>query len=145
VLTSTVNVTWAELEGIVRASFEVVATGDRWIVVRYRPDSGREPVNVRLAAGEALARPFVAIVAEVFAATELDHELALAINYELLVGSLELANERYFVRAMLPLTNLDPIDLGRMTMQIGIQAAHMRQQNDSERGLAPQAFAHWEE
>ncbi len=138
-------VIWAELETIVRASFEVVAAGDGWIVVAYRPEDGREPVNVRVAAGEALARPFVAIVAEVFAAAELDHELALAINHELPVGSLEVANERYFVRAMLPLANLDRVDLERMILQIGIQAAYMRRQRDHERAIEPQAFAHWEE
>jgi hypothetical protein len=135
---------WEEVDAVLRVQFEVVAGGGGWVEVRSSPDADSPPVRARVSTGKVLGREFVAIVAEVFAAAELDAELALAINHALPFGSLELGNGTYFVRAMLAIAGLTAFDLELAVKQICLQAAHMKRPRGGASG-ASGAFGHWNE
>jgi hypothetical protein len=132
---------WQDVVAIVRESFEVVIDGDGWIGLLHRPETG-SPVKVKVSMLTALARSFVAITADVFSVAELTMELALALNHALPIGALEIEDERYLLRATLPIAGLDAIDLRRVVLHIGRQAAHM-QRGAGKSGLTP--FLHWAE
>ena len=133
---------WQDVVAIVRESFEVVIDGEGWIGLLHRPETG-SPVKVKVSTLTALARSFIAITADVFSVADLTMELALALNHALPIGALEIEDERYLLRATLPIAGLDAVDLRRIILHIGRQAAHMQQRSAGKGGLTP--FLHWAE
>jgi hypothetical protein len=126
---------WREVASIVRESFEVVIEGDDWVGLLH------EQVKVKVSELEALGRRFVAITADVFEKGAVTMDIALALNHVLPIGALELENDRYLLRATLPMVGLDPVDLRRVILHVGRQAAHMRHRRARNEPL--EAFHHW--
>jgi len=129
-------VAWEDALASVRRWFQVVVEGDRWVGVEW------EGAKVKVSSVEVLGRQFVAVIGDVFAANILDAQTVLALNHALPIGALENEDGELLLRAMLPLTGLDDVDLRRVVLHVCRQTAHM-QSKQSTSAKHPIAFYHY--
>ena len=117
--------TFDEVREIAAARFEVIESRPRWIRVRQR---GGPDVDQRIALDHIalVGRPWLALWADICASDRIHPRRALVHNATIVVGSVALEDDHYFIRHAVTLATLTPDDLVFLVDLLAHEARRVR-------------------
>lgn len=138
--------TWEEIQGYLRATFEVVQDDARAIALKFSFRAGEQDLEqgVGLSPMEIAGRPWLTMVAGLFAESAFPLRTALLYQDRLPFGCLVLRKGAFLLRHGLPLEPLVPSELDWTVRTLASEAARLRA-NAGLHGPKADPFANYAE
>lgn len=130
---------WTDVVACTRSWFTVVIETEEFVGISW------EGARIKIVRTEVLGRSFVAVIGDALDASALDPSTVLALNHALSIGAFEIEDQRLLLRAMLPVTGLDEVDLRRVILHVCRQVAHVQRKVSETPASAhdPATFLHY--